>query len=119
MTAQGSKEDLLARLVHPVLPGLQLNRILCISDDEGLNSEIKQQLNDFGYNPRFVSYSGLGTFDSRLVRGKSIVAISPTVAINESRAKGIVDGGLVRLMSGMNLQRHPSVSRGGDALCHQ
>jgi len=79
---------------------LQLNRIVCVSDEEALNEAIKRRLGEFGYLPQQVlSYSSLGTVNTRSGRGKSIILISPTAAINDSLAKGMVDGGLVRFLN--------------------
>ena len=77
---------------------MQLNRILCISDEEALNSGIRQRLDELGYRPEFLSYSDLRTTNAMVARGKSILLISPAAAINESDTKGMLDGGLVKLL---------------------
>jgi hypothetical protein len=98
LLAEGRRQDFLRVLTDQSAPGLQLNRIVCVSEDQALREAIGQRLGEFGYRPEALAYSDLGTIDARSARGKSIVLVSPTVAINAANAKGIVDGGLVRLL---------------------
>ncbi|MDA4117039.1 MAG: hypothetical protein OK455_01690 [Thaumarchaeota archaeon] len=98
LLAKGRKEDLLRILPDQTSPGLQLNRILCVSDDEALDSAIRQRMDEFGYRPEFLAYSDLRTINAMAARGKSILLISPSAAINESETKGMLDGGLVKLL---------------------
>ncbi len=99
LLAEGRKQDFLRILVDQISPGLQLNRILCVSDDEPLDSAIRQRLGEFGYRSEFLSYSDLRTMNAIAARGKSIILISPAAAINQSDTKGMLDGGLIRLLS--------------------
>jgi len=100
LLAEGRRQDFLQVLTNQTSPGLQLNRIVCVSDEEALDEAIKQRLAEFGYLPQQVlRYSGLGAVDTRSARGKSIILVSPTAAISDSPAKGMVDGGLVRFLS--------------------
>ena len=99
LLAEGRRQDFLQVLTNQTSPGLQLNRIVCVSDNEALDEAIKRRLGEFGYLPRVLPYSSLGTINVRSARGKSIILVSPSATINDSPAKGMVDGGLVRLLS--------------------
>ena len=68
-------------------------------DDQTMQATIKQRLGELGFTARFLAYADLATMNLSTVRGKSVVVISPVNALNEPRARGLIDDGLVRMMS--------------------
>ncbi len=97
--AEGTRQDFLTVLIDQSSFGLQLNRVLCVSDKEEQNSAIEKRFEEFGYRPEFLSYSDLRKTNAMTARGKSVLLISPAEAINESDARGMIDGGLVKLLT--------------------
>ncbi len=97
--AQGGRKELMQTLTNLVSPRLQPNRIICIVDDEQVETSISKNLAAFGFRPQFLSYSDVATIDTTTIRGKSIVLAFPEAAINDSKTKGIIDGGLAKLLT--------------------
>jgi hypothetical protein len=68
-------------------------------DDEEIEAGIRQSLDVLGFHPQFLTYSELATTDTTTIRGKFIVLVLPDTAVKESKARGMVDGGLVKLLA--------------------
>ena len=82
-----------------LLVQLKSNRLLFVTDDEGLTKSIKDGFSALSH-VEFCSPDALPYHTTRIASGRTVILVLPGKGFESVEARGIVDGGIARLLAG-------------------
>jgi hypothetical protein len=103
-----------ADLQNLLLVQLRASRLLFVTNDESHDKTIKESFSALA-SVDVYNFDDLCFQNTRTVSGRTIVLISPEIVVGSVEAKGIIDGGIAKLLAGLLWRKLVVVRESGEA----